>query len=118
MSKKLFSLQSISFSSEENIGTEAYEFEDEVEVFLLPNTVKSTPQFFNILRSDKGQVRKEDREKFGLKKLETDDQEDDFRSPIIKHDGHYNRFTFMHNEDPNEPLLTIVEESCESDLKY
>lgn len=80
------------------------------------NSVSSTLSFSNKLRADKGKVKYEDRVSFGLESC-FEESDSDFSEDEASIDaGSYNKYAFVCMENANAPLLTIVEESWESEI--
>ena len=80
------------------------------------NTVSDSYCFSNKLRTDKGKVKYEDRAYFGLDSS-IDESENNMSDdePIVDA-GSYNKYSFVWMGNSNGPLLTIVEESWESEM--
>ena len=80
------------------------------------NVVTDSLSFSNKLKTDKGNIKTEDREYFGLDfnmdESDTDKSEKDF----LIDSGLFNKYSFVWMGNSNEPLLTIVEESWESEV--
>ena len=79
------------------------------------NIVTDSLSFSNKLKADKGKVKFEDREYFGLDFSMDESEKDKSEDDHFFYSGSYNKYSFVWMGNSNEPLITIVEESWESE---
>ena len=121
----------------ENIDFDELDFMSGDELDQSIHKINCSLQFSNKLQSDKGNVRLEDKQMLTMLQNDTNwsvyfdscsarcwsdksicssDLSSDENDQVI--DGAYNKFAFARKINSDEPLLTIIEESCESEISF